>query len=86
MATMGNMERVLRLMAEKGASDVFISAKAPVMIKINGNMMPVNPQRMTADSCLVLLKEILSEAQFNELMKGGKSTPRLPCRMWVTSG
>ena len=72
MATMGNMERVLRLMAEKGASDVFISAKAPVMIKINGNMMPVNPQRMTADSCLVLLKEILSEKQFNELMQKGE--------------
>ena len=72
MATMGNMERVLRLMAEKNASDVFISAKAPVMIKINGNMMPVNPQRMTADSCLVLLKEILSEKQFNELMQKGE--------------
>lgn len=72
MATMGNMERVLRLMAEKNASDVFISANAPVMIKINGNMVAVNPQRMTADTCLVLLKEILSEAQIAELTQFGE--------------
>lgn len=72
MATMGNMERVLRLMAEKNASDVFISANAPVMIKINGNMVAVNPQRMTADTCLVLLKEILSEGQIEELTQFGE--------------
>lgn len=72
MATMGNMERVLRLMAEKNASDVFISANAPVMIKINGNMVAVNPQRMTADTCLVLLKEILSEQQIDELAQFGE--------------
>ncbi|MDO4769039.1 MAG: PilT/PilU family type 4a pilus ATPase [Brachymonas sp.] len=69
---MGNMERVLRLMAEKNASDVFISANAPVMIKINGNMVAVNPQRMTADTCLVLLKEVLSEEQIGELMQFGE--------------
>ncbi|MBP8821394.1 MAG: type IV pili twitching motility protein PilT, partial [Brachymonas sp.] len=67
MATMGNMERVLRLMADKNASDIFISANAPVLIKINGNMMPVNQQLMTADTCLVLLKEILNDAQIEEL-------------------
>ncbi len=72
MSTMGNMERILRLMAEKDASDVFISANTPVMIKINGNIMPVNPQRMTADSCLVLLKEMLSEDQIRELMRVGE--------------
>ena len=72
MATMGNMERILRLMAEKDASDVFISANAPVMIKINGNIMPVNPQRMTADSCLVLLKEMMSEDQIREQMRVGE--------------
>ena len=72
MATMGNMERVLRLMADKNASDIFISANAPVLIKINGNMMPVNQQLMTADSCLVLLKEILNDAQIEELMQVGE--------------
>ena len=72
MATMGNMERVLRLMADKNASDIFISANAPVLIKINGNMIPVNQQLMTADTCLVLLKEILNDAQIEELMQVGE--------------
>ncbi|MDO5652942.1 MAG: PilT/PilU family type 4a pilus ATPase [Brachymonas sp.] len=69
---MGNMERVLRLMAEKSASDVFISANAPVLIKINGNTVPVNPQLMTADTCLMLLREMLTDAQINELTEKGE--------------
>ncbi len=32
----GNMEKVLRLMAEKKASDVYLSANTPILIKING--------------------------------------------------
>ena len=35
----GNMERVLRLMAEKGASDVYLSASSPILIKINGHVL-----------------------------------------------
>lgn len=69
---MGNMERILRLMAEKNASDVFISADAPILIKINGNAVPVNPQLMTADTCLVLLRELVSEKQMQELTYSGE--------------
>ena len=69
---MGNMERILRLMAEKNASDVFISANAPILIKISGNSVPVNPQLMSADTCLVLLRELLSESQMQELMYSGE--------------
>lgn len=69
---MGNMERILRLMAEKNASDIFISANAPVLIKINGNAMPANPQPLTADMCLLLLKEILNDNQLNELQQHGE--------------
>jgi len=72
MANMGNMERILRLMAEKDASDIYISANAPVLIKINGESVPVNPQLMTADTCLLLLREILSEEQVNELIQSGE--------------
>ncbi len=68
----GNMERILRLMADKGASDVFISANSPVIIKINGNSVPANPKRMTADSCLLMLKEILTDEQVEELISTGE--------------
>ena len=69
---MGNMERILRLMADKNASDIFISANAPVLIKINGNVLPVNPQQLTADMCLNLLREILQEEQLEELQRHGE--------------
>ena len=44
---MGTMERILRLMAEKKASDVYLSAHAPAMIKINGQM-PADQQPAAA--------------------------------------
>ncbi|MGZ5685317.1 MAG: hypothetical protein ACXWG9_14425 [Usitatibacter sp.] len=42
------IEKLLQIMAEKKASDIFISAGSPISIKIQGNIMPVNPQPMDA--------------------------------------
>ena len=42
------MERVLRLMAEKGASDVYLSANTPILIKINGQILQLS--RPAADA------------------------------------
>ena len=44
----GNMERVLRLMAEKKASDVYLSANTPILIKINGQMLQLSDQPLHA--------------------------------------
>ena len=52
----GNMERVLRLMSEKGASDVYLSASSPILIKINGQ----------------LLAELLTPSQLEELEDTGE--------------
>ena len=38
------MERVLRLMADKGASDVYLSANTPILIKINGQLVQLSDQ------------------------------------------
>ena len=43
----GNMERVLRLMAEKSASDVYLSANTPILIKINGQIMQLSDQPLS---------------------------------------
>lgn len=40
---------ILKLMADKRASDVFFSAGAPVHIKIEGNVQPVNSQTLSAE-------------------------------------
>ena len=40
------LDKLFQLMAEKQASDIFISAGAPIHIKIQGNTLPVNQQIM----------------------------------------
>jgi twitching motility protein PilU len=70
MATNGNsgtMERILRLMSEKKASDVYLSAQSPVLIRINGQCVPINSQVLPPDAPLNLLAEILPPERIAEL-------------------
>jgi twitching motility protein PilU len=64
---MAMMERILRLMAEKKASDVYLSAFAPATIKINGQSVPINSQLLPADAVKGLLAEILPPVRIEEL-------------------
>jgi len=41
------MKRLFQLMADKKASDIFLSVGAPINIKINGVAMPVNQTLLT---------------------------------------
>src|SRR3954454_8033301 len=69
---MGTMERILRLMAEKRASDVYLSAAAPAMIKINGQTLPINNQLLPADAPRGLLAEVLPASRMEELDATGE--------------
>ena len=53
------MERILLLMAEKKASDVYLSAYAPATIKINGDSVPINPQSLPPEAVLNLLADVV---------------------------
>ncbi len=72
MSSTGNMDRVLRLMAEKSASDVYISANTPVLIKINGQMLQLSDQPLTPMQPRQLLTEVLTPAQLQELEDTGE--------------
>ncbi len=61
------LEKLFQLMAEKNASDLFISVGSPVTIKINGVCVPVNQERLTPEQVIGLLAERLSDAHFREL-------------------
>jgi len=63
---MSAMKRLFQLMADKKASDIFLSIGAPINIKINGNAMPVNQTILTSSAVQSLLYEVLNEHQVRE--------------------
>src|SRR5689334_5753031 len=63
---MSAMKRLFQIMADKKASDIFLSVGAPINIKINGVAMPVNQTVMTAETVQQLLYEVLNERQIRE--------------------
>jgi twitching motility protein PilU len=72
MELMGTMERILRLMAEKKASDVYLSAHAPAMIKVNGQTVPINNRLLPPDAPRTLLAEVLPADRMEELDASGE--------------
>jgi twitching motility protein PilU len=63
---MAAMKKLFQVMAEKKASDIFLSVGAPINIKINGVAMPINQSIMNADTVRHLLYEVLTERQIKE--------------------
>jgi len=75
---MSTMERILRLMAEKKASDVYLSAKAPALIKINGECVPINNQILPPEAPRNLLSEIVPPERIEELEETGELNMGVP--------
>src|SRR6476659_9327997 len=76
------MDRLFQLMKEKNASDMFFAVNSPVHIKINGNLIPINQQKLDPENILSLLSEICSPEQMEELereheLNMGVSVPNL---------
>jgi twitching motility protein PilU len=63
---MSAMKRLFQVMADKKASDIFLSVGSPITIKINGNALPVNQTVLNADAVRQLLYEVLNEKQIKE--------------------
>ena len=61
------MDRLFQLMKEKNASDMFFAVNSPVHIKINGNLIPINQQKLEPDNIVSLLAEIATPEQMQEL-------------------
>jgi twitching motility protein PilU len=57
---------LFKLMAEKQASDMFFTAGAPIQIKINGVVMPINSQVLDPEQCKKICYELMTEAQVKE--------------------
>lgn len=75
---MSTMERILRLMADKKASDVYLSAHSPALIKINGQAIPINAQILPPDAPRNLLAEVLPPERIEEMEEIGELNMALP--------
>ncbi len=75
---MSAMKRLFQIMADKKASDIFVSVGSPINIKINGVAMPVNQAIMTADTVKQLLYDILTERQIKEYEEEMELNTALP--------
>lgn len=60
------LDPLFKLMSEKDASDLFISAGAPISIKILGNIMPVNQQVVDGELARKVAYELMNERQVAE--------------------
>ncbi|OGA44897.1 MAG: type IV pili twitching motility protein PilT [Betaproteobacteria bacterium RIFCSPLOWO2_12_FULL_62_58] len=57
---------LFKLMAEKQASDIFFTSGAPIQIKINGVVMPINDQALAPEQLKTICYELMSENQVKE--------------------
>jgi twitching motility protein PilU len=60
------MHNLLRVMLEKKASDLFISADFPPAMKIDGKMTPLNAQRLTGEHTRAFAHALMNDKQRNE--------------------
>ena len=63
------LDPLFKLMADKQASDLFFTAGAPIQIKINGIVMPVNAQVLDPAGVKKIAYEVMSEEQVTEYEK-----------------
>lgn len=76
------MERLFHLMKEKNASDMFLAVNSPIHLKINGNLIPINQQKLDGENIRLLLVDICTPEQLAELERDnelnmGVSAPNL---------
>jgi twitching motility protein PilU len=57
------LEPLFKLMADKDASDLFISTGSPISIKILGNIMPVNQTIVDGEMARKIADELMNEKQ-----------------------
>ncbi len=77
---MGTMDKLFRLMADKKATDLFLSVGAPITIKMQGNAVPVNPTILDMATVKSLLEEVLKPEQIEEFEREKELQTRVVAR------
>ena len=61
-----DFDKLLRVVVEQGASELFITAGLPPSIKVNGKMMPMSKTPLTAEQSREMVHSTMTEAQVQE--------------------
>lgn len=61
-----DFEKLLKIMVEKGGSDLFITAGVPPSIKIHGKIVPVTKQSLSPEQCREIVMDVMSDKQRDE--------------------
>jgi twitching motility protein PilU len=72
------MDRLFQLMKDKGASDLFMSVSSPIQVKLNGNMIPINQQKMDQTTIMSLLGEVVPTEKLRELERNNELNMGIP--------
>ena len=64
--TMIDFDKLLKIVVEQGASDLFITAGLPPSIKVSGRMMPMSKTPLTPEQARELVHSTMNEAQVEE--------------------
>jgi twitching motility protein PilU len=72
------MDRLFALMKEKSASDMFLAINSPIQLKINGNLVPINQQKMDQNSIMTLLGEVVPLEKIQELERTNELNMGIP--------
>lgn len=75
---MSAIERLFKLMAEKKASDIYISPHAPILIRINGHAVAINRQVLSPEEPFRLLVEAVGPERAAEVTRTGELNLGLP--------
>jgi len=77
---MMEFEDLLKLMVEKGGSDMFITAGVPPSIKLNGKIVPITKSPLSPDVAREVVMSIMSEDQRLEFQRTKESNFAISAR------
>lgn len=72
------IDRLFVLMKEKAASDMFFVVNAPIQLKIDGTLQPLNQQKLDQPMILDLLRETVTAGQMAELDRDNELNIGIP--------
>lgn len=72
------LERMLRFMVDKHASDLYLSANSPPMVRINGIVVPITSQPLGVHAPRELLEGLVQPERMQELLSTNELTMVLP--------